>query len=136
MKEDQSTPRFYSFSWIKFWTESWLTGTARQSLSPAERSVVVDLFCLAKRKNGLIEIPSRSAQAKMLLIPRKLLDRTLEKAIELDILRHQSDPELLSTTEAFFVANWSNLQGRPGKKHMASGATNDTEFADREEETR
>lgn len=136
MKNYQSTPRFNSYSWIKFWTESWLTGTARQSLSPAERSVVVDLFCLAKRKNGLVEIPSRSAQAKMLLIPRKLLDTTLKKAIEFGILIPLSGPESGLTAEFFFVANWPVLQGRPGKKPMASGATNDPELADREEETR
>jgi hypothetical protein len=133
MAKERGTPRFYSYSWIKFWTESWLTGTARQSLSPAERSVVVDLFCLAKRKNGSIDIPSRSAQAKMLLIPRRLLDETLQKAVKLDILSPQSDSESVLTTESFIVVNWPVYQGRSARKLGTSGATNDTEYADREE---
>ena len=136
MNNYQGTPRFNSYSWIKLWTESWLTGTARHSLTPAERSVVVDLLCLAKRKNGIIEIMNRTAQARMLLITRKLLDATLDKAVKLDILSRHLGPELDSATETFFITNWATYQARSAKKGKAIGSTNDPEFADREEETR
>ena len=133
---NQGRSRCSSYLWIKFWTESWLTGTARHSLSPAERSVVVDLFCLAKRKDGIIEILNRSAQARMLLISRRLLDTTLDKAVKLDILSRHPGPELGSATETFLITKWETYQGRSAKKGKAIGATNDPELADREEETR
>jgi len=136
MSNYQGTPRFNSYSWFKFWTEPWLTGKARHSFSPAERSVLVDLLCLARRKNGIIEIMNRTLQARMLLITRRLLDTTLDKAVTLDILSEQPALEFGSANEIFLVTNWATYQARSAKKGKAIGATNDPEFADREEETR
>jgi len=132
----QGMPRFNSNPWIKFWTEDWLTGKARHSLSTAERSVFVDLLCLAKLKSGTIEIMNRAALAKMLLITRKLLDTTLDKAVKLDFLSRHLGSELGSATETFQVTDWATYQGRSAKKGKAIGATNDPELTDREEEKR
>jgi hypothetical protein len=104
--------KFNTYAWIKFWTESWLNSTARQSLSPAERSVWADLLCLAKRKNGYIEIVNRTKLARALLISRKLLDKTLQKLIVLGSI----SPNSGSTTEVFYVIKWELYQAEKEKK--------------------
>ena len=107
-EETDEKKRYSSYKWIKFHTESWLTGTARQELTPQERSAFLDLLCLAKRKKGFIEIPNRTLQARSLLISRKLLDKTLQKLIKMETIRQIPD----STKETFYVVNWEIYQAR------------------------
>jgi hypothetical protein len=107
---------FNSKPWIKLWTEPWLMSSARQSLAPDERGVHIDLLCLAKRKNGAIEILNRPNLARMLQVSTKLLNKTLQKLEKLNIIRPQSGPEVGAECELFLVTKWQDYQGGHSNK--------------------
>jgi DnaD/phage-associated family protein len=71
---------------IKLWVNPWLDGSTRSELSPAERSVWIDLLALAGRynKEGIMEgiVPiDRPNLCRILQVTRTLLDHALEKCI-------------------------------------------------------
>jgi hypothetical protein len=106
--EDQSQiHRLNTKPWIKFHTEPWLTGTTRQDFNYRQRSVFLDLICLAKRKDGIIEIENRKTLAMMLLVPLKLLNETIEKCAKTGKFVKIST----SAKEAFLVDSWKSYQG-------------------------
>lgn len=80
--------------WFKLWVEEELNGAVRFALTPAERSVWVDLRALASRsqQDGLITAPSGKPYphnwiATTLNVSRNLLESTLGKLENL----HQID---------------------------------------------
>jgi hypothetical protein len=75
--------------WFPFWSDKWLWGSIRIELDPAERGIWVDMLALAAKDNGHIraneETPYPLHQlAGMLIVDKELLEKTIEKFIELD----------------------------------------------------
>jgi hypothetical protein len=110
MKDDEER-RFNVKPWIKFYTEAWLTGTTRQEFNSRQRSVFVDFLSLAKRKDGIVEIPNRKRLAGMLGITPKLLNEVIEICLRTDKFLKIST----SAKEAFRVNSWDNYQGKSKK---------------------
>ena len=71
--------------WLKLWTRGWLEGSIRFDLTPAQRSVFIDLCALARESrnppmvqaNETVAYP-HSWLASKLNIPLELLEETLE----------------------------------------------------------
>ncbi|GAJ20643.1 unnamed protein product [marine sediment metagenome] len=71
--------------WLKLWTRGWLEGSIRFDLTPAQRSVFIDLCALARESrnppwvqaNDITAYP-HSWLASKLNIPLDLLEETLE----------------------------------------------------------
>ena len=75
--------------WIKLWTEEWLDGSVRETLSMQERAIWIDLLTLAgrSRQRGLIQsgenVPySHKYLAERFQVPIELLEVTLQKCIK------------------------------------------------------
>lgn len=95
--------------WFKLWVEDELRGPVRYDLTPAERSVWVDLRALASEslKDGLIAAPSGKPYtenwlATTLNVPRKLLKSAIEKLQKLD--------EIVVKSDGIWVLNWYKYQ--------------------------
>lgn len=95
--------------WFKLWVVDDLHGPVRYNLSPAERSVWLDLRCLAceSRKDGLITAPSGKPYtdnwlATTLNVPRKLVKSAIEKLQKLD--------QVVVKSDGIWVTNWYKMQ--------------------------
>ncbi|MBA7645898.1 hypothetical protein ES703_53658 [subsurface metagenome] len=71
--------------WLKLWTRGWLEGSIRFDLTPAQRSVFIDLCALAResRNPPMVQANETTAYphpwlASKLNIPMDLLEETLE----------------------------------------------------------
>jgi len=95
-------------TWLKFYSENYLWGSTRSELNPDERSVWVDFLCLAAMKFGEVEVYSRDQLAKQLLIPKDLLDRSIEKFIEYGKIKRK--PYKKEKKEVFIIINWDRYQ--------------------------
>jgi len=115
--EEQGDRRLNTKPWIKFYTEPWLTGTTRQDFNYRQRSVFMDFICLAKRKNGIIEIENRKTLAMMWVVPLKLLNETIEKCVKTGKFSKIST----SAKEAFLVNSWAEYQARTEKSASRDG---------------
>jgi len=76
-----------TYDWIPLWRQKWLMGSTRIELEPAERSVWIDLLCLAGNDDGWVRanaVVSYGMQqlAGMLVVPVELLESTIEKCIK------------------------------------------------------
>lgn len=75
--------------WLKLWTRGWLEGSIRFDLTPAQRSVFLDLCALAResRNPPMVQANETTAYphswlASKLNIPLELLEETLRICIE------------------------------------------------------
>ncbi|MCJ7634176.1 phage replisome organizer N-terminal domain-containing protein [Candidatus Bathyarchaeota archaeon] len=95
--------------WIKLHVNGFLMGSVRWQLTPAERSVWVDLLCLA----GLGVVPGTIADndsrpyphsfiANRLNIPQPLLTNTLDKCKE--------EGRIVEDDTGIHIANWNVYQ--------------------------
>lgn len=76
--------------WLPLWIDKWLFGSTRYELTPAERSVWIDLLVMAQKNNGYIMANKLTPYpvpplAAFLKIPKTLLERTIEKCTSPDI---------------------------------------------------
>ena len=71
--------------WLKLWTRGWLEGSVRFDLTPAQRSVFIDLLAMARESRNPPWIQMNENQgyphswiAQKLNVPLDLLEETLE----------------------------------------------------------
>ena len=111
--------RGYTYDWFPFFRSKWLWGSTRHELEPAERSVFVDLLCLAGNDDGLIqanpETPYPHAQlAAMFCVPLEVLESTLRKCL---------DPKIAKLQEVrpgiYYVVNWEAYSLSTSRKKAA-----------------
>lgn len=82
--------------WFPFYIDKWFFGSTKYEFTPAERSVWVDLMALSKKDGGYIRAnvgcPYSSKQlAGLFIVPVKLLNKTIAKALEVGKLRKLED---------------------------------------------
>lgn len=99
--------------WFPIWVEKWVFGSTRHELLPDERSVWLDLLCLASMNDGHIYanegMPYPLPQlAGLLVIPLELLQRTIDKCLKYEKLEVRKDDTL-------YVTNWK--QYRLSERH-------------------
>jgi hypothetical protein len=75
-----------TYEWLPLWRQKWLWGSTRLELDPGERSVWIDLLCIAGNDDGHIRANpttpyGREQLAGMLVIPVDLLNSTIEKCL-------------------------------------------------------
>lgn len=91
--------------WIKLWTAQWLYGSTRDELSPAQRSIWIDLLALAGQLNkegkneGYIPFP-KSTLARIFKVRLPLLNCALKKFEEHGKI-------LLDNDGGIAILNWS-----------------------------
>ena len=97
-------------TWVKFWVNECLDGTAREELEADERGVWYDLIIYSARCRtpGIIsanEIQpiSRQRLAGLLNISLELLERTLKKCVEQKRIK-------ISETGLIEIVNWKKYQ--------------------------
>jgi len=96
-------------SWIKLYVNSFLGGSVRYQLTASERSVWIDLLCLAGISNtpGLISDNDNRAYPHSFLanrfnVPLRLLKSTLSKCIE--------EGRITEDDQGLHITNWTNYQ--------------------------
>jgi len=104
-------------AWFPFWPEKWLSGSMRIEFGPAERSIWVDLLCLASKDNGYIraneDIPYPLEQlAGMLLVPLDLLGEFIKKTIDKKKLTELNNGTL-------YITKWDKYQLSESFKRVA-----------------
>lgn len=110
-----SKPRPVYRTWLKFYSERYLIGgSTRTELEPDERSVWLDVLCLANRRDGCFEVFSRDHLAQQLRISRELMDRSIAKFLEYKKIKKQSAKGHKS--ELFIVSNWEQYQYGEGER--------------------
>jgi hypothetical protein len=97
--------------WLPLWVDSWLFGSARLELSIEQRSVFIDLICLARKDNGFIRanegIAYPAAQlAGFLCVPESLIVATIDRCIEVGKLERLPDKTL-------YITSWEKFQLTP-----------------------
>jgi hypothetical protein len=97
---------------FKFYSEAFLYGKIRSILKPSERSVWIDFNCLASLGDGFVEIFDRNATAKQLLVPRKVLDKTIEKLIEHGTIVLEPQTQNEQKNEKYHINGWETEQGK------------------------
>lgn len=114
-----------TYDWIPLWRQKWLWGSTRIELNPGERSVWVDLLCIAGNDDGFIranpETPyGREQLAGMLCLPLELLNSAIEKCIKYGKLG-MDDGGILR------VLSWEDYQLGPRyKKRLLSESEHST----------
>lgn len=96
-------------SWVKLWLTGWLHGSIRWQMSPAERSVWVDLICLAGECGQDGKICDNSGNpypteyiANSLNIPLDLLELTIVKCYEFGMIEEG--------VGIITICNWARYQ--------------------------
>ena len=113
-----------TYEWIPLWVEKWLWGSTRIELTPAERSVWVDLMALGSKDDGYIRAnemtPYLDAQlAGMLCVPIELLQTTIAKCIEYGKLGRDNQGTL-------YILNWAEYSLTERHKRRVMSAKSDT----------
>ena len=97
-----------TYDWIPLWRQKWLWGSTRLELNPAERSVWIDLLCIAGNDDGHIRANEttpygREQLAGMLCIPVDLLNETIGKCLKYGKLKEGENGTL-------FINSWDDYQ--------------------------
>lgn len=92
------------YGWFPLWSDKWLWGSTRLELSPAERSVWVDLMALANKDDGHIRANETTAYpaeqlAGMFRVPTQVLKSTIEKCLKYNKLIQLENGTL-------YIKNW------------------------------
>lgn len=111
-----------TYEWIPLWVEKWLWGSTRIELTPAERSVWVDLMALGSKDDGYIRAnettPYLDQQlAGILCIEADLLHAAVEKCIQYGKLAKDDNGIL-------YIVNWNeySLTERHKRRVMSAKA--------------
>lgn len=119
---------------IKFYTEQYLWGSTRSELTPDERSVWIDFLSLASTNYGEVECFSRDQLAQQLLIPRELLDRSIDKFIKYGKVKRKYNKR--EKKEIFCIVKWDLYQADYLKKRAKkSSSYKDIKRIEKQEET-
>ena len=130
--------RYSDSQWLPLWVDKWLFGSTRIELTPEERSVWIDLLALGSKDDGYIRAnegcPYGLEQlAGMLVIPKELLERTIQKCLDPKIakLAKNSDGTLK-------INNWEKyeLSDRHKRRIMSENPDAMSENPDPREEKR
>lgn len=94
--------------WIKWYGIDWINSTARDELTPAERSTFLDFVCLASYPGsppGTFKVASWEALARKLNTPLEVILQTRDKCLSTRI-------SVASTPESLLVSisNWEKYQ--------------------------
>jgi hypothetical protein len=125
--------------WTKVNTEYCLNGEIRQILKPSERSVWLDFICLAMQGGGVVSIYSRATQAKILAIPKSLLDRSIDKMEQAGIIIKHNPSQIENNCEKYSIPAWEAIQDNFYKDNALqriSASSNDADSMPRGEESR
>jgi hypothetical protein len=115
--------------WFPFWIDKWFFGSTKHEFSPAERSVWVDLIAISKKDGGFIRanegVPYPLKQlAGLFIVPKKLLIRTIQKAIQVGKLQEMPDKTLyVCSTEKY------ELSDRHKRRLETDAASDKTDIA-------
>jgi len=120
-----------TYDWIPLWRQKWLWGSTRIELDPGERSVWIDLLCIAGNDDGYIranpDTPYRREQlAGMLCMPVELLNSAIEKCIRYGKLA-------LEPSGALRVCSWESYQLDPRYKKRLLAESGHSSMADEPE---
>jgi len=115
-KENTLKKRVSDNIWFPFWIDKWLLGSIRIEFEPAERSIWVDLLCMAAKDDGFIraneEMPYPMEQlAGFLIVPVDLLRTFIDKAINKNKLTKLDNGTL-------YVTTWEKYQFTDRYKRM------------------
>ncbi len=121
MKEEWEPRQSRATTHFKFYSEKYLWGSTRTELSPEERAVWIDFLCLATMNYGAIEIYSRDQLAQQLMIPRKLLDRSINKFIKFEKIKKKYSKK--EKKEVFSIKKWDQYQADYLKKRAKKSDT-------------
>ncbi|MGA2363525.1 MAG: hypothetical protein ABSG73_13850 [Candidatus Aminicenantales bacterium] len=97
-----------TYDWIPLWRDKWLQGSTRFELLPDERSVFIDLLCMAGGDDGFIRAnpetpyPDRYL-ANLLNIDIELWERTVRKCVSVGKIIRMEDGIL-------YVASWQEYR--------------------------
>lgn len=94
-------------AWIPLWVDKWLFGSTRLELTSEERSVFIDLLCLASINDGFIganeQTPYPHSQiCGMLNISNELLKRTIDKCVKTG--------KIIDENGVYRIVNWSKYK--------------------------
>lgn len=95
--------------WIKWYSIDWINSTARDELTPAERSTFTDFVCLASFPGsdpGTFKFSSWEALARKLNTPLEVIESTRDKCTANRISVSSNSEGLLVT-----ILNWNKYQG-------------------------
>jgi DnaD/phage-associated family protein len=99
--------------WLKLHTKGWLRGSIRFDLTPAERSVFLDLVALARESRNPPWVQANETTpyrhdwlASTLNIDLDLLESTLRKC------KLPPDPRLMENSHGIFIINFERYQER------------------------
>jgi hypothetical protein len=97
-------------NWFPFWIDKWLFGSTRIELSPPERGIFIDLMALAQKDEGYIRanvgVPYRLEQlAGFLCLDKRLLERTIERCIEVGKFERLDDGTLRLVSFEKYIAS-------------------------------
>jgi uncharacterized phage protein (TIGR02220 family) len=95
--------------WFPFWVDKWIFGSMRLEFDPDERSLWLDLLCLAAKDNGFIraneETPYSLRQlAGLLIYDEAMVSSTLDKFIEKGKMTRDQNAVL-------YITNWETYCG-------------------------
>lgn len=108
--------------WLKLHTKGWLRGSIRFDLTPAERSVFLDLVAMARESrnppwvqaNETTHYP-HSWLASTLNIPLELLEQTLVKC------KQEPDPRIFEDEHGIYIVNFGQYQDETSPRLVSQG---------------
>lgn len=110
--------------WLKLWTRGWLEGSIRFDLTPAQRSVFIDLCALARESRNPPWVQANETTAyphswlsSKLNIPLELLEETIE------ICKNQK--RVSENTTGIKVLKFEYYQAKPEKGEKGSKKSED-----------
>lgn len=117
--------------WFKFYAERWLLGDIRD-LSPIERSVLVDLYCLASLDGGEIRFSNTRSVAKRYGYTAKQFEVALQNLLE----KNEISVKIEDDKRTYMVTGWDEYQADCLKKAAKKAQKSDTDSPPREEQSR
>jgi hypothetical protein len=100
------------YQWIKWYPIRWLHSTARDELSPSERSVFHDFVCLAaiSENPGTFKFTNIDALSRQINTSSDVIKNTIKICQEKERIKLQQDKEACYIT----ISKWGNYQSIPG----------------------
>ena len=129
--------RVPTMRWLKWYAIDWINSTARDELTPAERSTWVDFVCLARFPGsppGTFKFASYEALARKLNTPLEVILSTCDKC-----LKNRITVDITSEGLLINILNWDRYQSGQGdnkKAHYSPKTDNKRGPQRREEKSR
>lgn len=125
MEEEHGQRQQRATTHFKFFSEKYLWGSTKRDLKPDERAVWIDFLCVASINLGVVEIYSRNQFAQQLVIPRELLDRSIEKFVKSKKIKRKYKKN--EKKEIFTITKWSHYQADYLTKRLKKSTTYEKE---------